>query len=105
MATEVTLDGKTFRTDDLTLDEVCQIESVTGTTWLSMNPVRSATVCRAVMVAFLSRDRDATEAAKFVGALTADEAAKALRVADDDLPTEFEGGVPLAAADSATTGS
>lgn len=41
--------------DDLTIDEAMLIERMTGTTWASIDPVRSAVDCRAVLAACLSQ--------------------------------------------------
>ena len=104
MAIQVTFDGKTWRTDDLTLDEAVAIEKQCGVSWTNMNPYRSAEQCRAIIVAFVARNRGDDEAAKLVGAMTLAETLDAVTVADDDLPSEFEDGIPKAGAGTATTG-
>lgn len=55
--------------DDLTIDEAILIEKMTGTTWASIDPVRSAADCRAVLAACLSQRQN----------LTPDEATERLR--------------------------
>lgn len=104
MAIEVTVDGKTWRTDDLTLDEAVEIEQACGVSWININPYRDAKQCRAIIVAFLTRERGAEEAAKLAGAMSLADTLEAIRVADDDMPTEFEDGIPKAEAGTATTG-
>ena len=103
MPYRVTVDGVSFLTDDLTLDEAIGIETATGTPWTQINPIRSGEHCKLVMVAFLSRSRSADEAAKVVGGLTLRQVLDAVTWVEDDLPTEYEDGLPKAA-DAQTTG-
>jgi hypothetical protein len=63
MPVRITIDGQSFLTDDLTVDEAVGIERATGVSWLQLNPLVSADHCRAVMVAFLSRQIPEEEAA------------------------------------------
>lgn len=86
--------GGSFLTDDLTLDEVINIEAETGEGWQFINPLRSGKHCKAVLTAFLARDRSVDEARATVGALTISEALGCVELADDDLPEEFEDGYP-----------
>lgn len=105
MAYLVRYESEAFNTDDLTLDEAITIEKATGRSWVLINPFRSAEDCKAIMVAFLARNRGDEEAAKLVGALSLGEVLKAVDVAPDDLPDTFEGGLPLAEGDTSTVGS
>jgi hypothetical protein len=98
MPFRVTVDGQQFMADDLTLDEAIAIEKELDTTWQYINPLRSGEHCRAIMVAFLSRSRTVDEARKVVGGLSVKQALAAVEhVEDDDLPVEFEDGLPKAA--------
>ena len=105
MAYKVSFEGEEFNTDDLTLDEAIGIERSTGRSWVLINPFRSAEDCKAIIVAFLTRTRDETEATKLVGALSLREVLASVSVAEDDLPEQFEGGIPLAGDDTSTDGS
>jgi hypothetical protein len=101
VAFEVTIEGETFRTDDLSLDEAIMVEKATGTSWLYINPLRSAGDCRAVMVAFLSRSRskadaEATVARLFGGPKGMKAAIDAVKTVEEDLPDEYEDGLPKA---------
>jgi hypothetical protein len=91
---KVTIDGKSWLTDDLTLDEAERIEQVTHTSWLHIQPFQSAAQCKAILVEFLSRDMDRNAALAKVGALTVAETDKIIEVADDDLPATFVDGMP-----------
>lgn len=102
MAFKITVDGQEFRTDDLTLDEAVAVEKATGTSWLYLNPLRSGEQCRAMMVAFLSRSRPPAAAEAFVGALGIREAIASVTKVDEDLPDEYEDGLPKAAAAPST---
>lgn len=103
MGYRITLDGEDHRTDDMSLDEAVAVEKATGTSWLYLDPVRSAEQCRAFMVVFLSRKRSADEAEAFVAGLGMTEALAAVSKVDDDLPEEYEGGIPKAAGAPETT--
>lgn len=94
MAVQFTVDDKTYRTDDLTLDETVAIEKECGCSWLDMNPFRSANQCRAILRTFIAREVSVEEATKRVGSMTVGETTGSMKVADDDLPNEFDGGVP-----------
>ena len=103
MPYRITLDGKDYNTDDLTLDEAIAVEKVTGNSWSVVVPLRSATDCKAVMRAFLLRDRTPEEADAFLSKLSAGKALRAVEVVPDDLPDEYEGGFPKAEGESETT--
>lgn len=102
MPYRVTVEGTSYSTDDLTLDEAVAIEKATGISWLYLNPVRSAEHCKAIMVAFLSRDRTPAEAEAVVGKLSLAAATAAVTDVEDDLPDEYEDGIPKAGADPST---
>ena len=96
MPYRVTVDGAEFTTDDLTLDEAITIEQATGTPWTQINPIRSGEHCKLVMVAFLSRTRPVDEAVKLVGAFTLREVLDSVTWVAEDLPEEYEDGLPKA---------
>jgi len=49
MGYRVTVDGQSWLVDDLTLDEVCEIEDETGSSWLMISPLRSAKHAKAII--------------------------------------------------------
>jgi len=49
MGYRVTVDGQSWLVDDLTLDEVCDIEDETGTSWLYLSPMRSGKHAKAII--------------------------------------------------------
>lgn len=96
MPYKVTVQGQTFTTDDLTLDEAVAIEAATGETWRAINPLRSAAHCREIMTCFLARTKGRDDAASFVGALSMNEALDGVEFeADPDLPSEYSDGMPV----------
>lgn len=97
MPYRITIDDATFESDDLTLDEAIAIEQATGTAWSNLNPMRSGEHCKLVIAAYLARTRGPEEAAKVVGSMTLREVLAAVKWVDDDLPTEYEDGLPKAA--------
>lgn len=105
MPFEITIDGKVFRTDDLTIAEAEQLEEECGQTWLTLNPIRSAKEYRATAVLFLSRTRPPDVAAKEAAAITVKVAQENARWVDDNLPTEFSDGLPKEEGSPSTTTS
>lgn len=102
MPYRITVEGVTFDTDDLTLDEAIAIEQATGVPWTSINPLRSGEHCKLVIAAYLARTRGQEVAAKTVGAMTLREVLEAVKWVEDDLPTEYEDGLPKAGDGPAT---
>lgn len=102
MAFEITIEGEAYRTDDLTLDEAVAVEKATGTSWLYINPLRSAADCRALMVAFLCRTRSKGDAEAIVQKLGMRQAIDAVKRVEQDLPDEYEDGLPKAVGDPST---
>lgn len=75
MAYKVTIDGESWLTDELTLDEACAIEEETGTTWHTMEPINSARHAKAIISRFLARRVGSLEMATArVAAMTITEA-------------------------------
>lgn len=52
--------GLKMSEDDLTLDEAMLIETMSGCTWAEIDPVRSATHCRAILAACISQRQGLT---------------------------------------------
>ena len=102
MPYKVTVEGQSFLTDDLTLDEAIAIEEATGVPWTRINPIDSGDHCKRIMTTFLARTRSAEEAAKIVGGLTLRQVLAQVVWVDEDLPDEYEDGLPKAAAGPAT---
>ncbi len=102
MAFELTVAGEVFRSDDLTIDEAVAIEKATGTSWLYLNPLRSGETFRAMAVAFLRRTKTPAEAEAIVGKLGLRDAIAAVKVVEEDLPDEYEDGLPKAEGDPST---
>lgn len=104
----VTVRGEDFNTDDLTLAEAERIEAYTGESWLTLNPLRTAKHCVAVMVEVLVRTgvpRD--DALAEVGKIPLTTALDHVKYVDPDLPAEYVDGMPdpKAEADGSTSGS
>lgn len=96
--TIATVNGVPYDLDDLTLDEVVQIERTTGTPWTAINAWARATDCRAILIALYARTRPVDEATKVVGSLTSRAAVEHLSLRpddDDDRPVEHRDGIPV----------
>lgn len=94
MPFEVTLAGKVYNTNSLTLDEADRLEEECGRTWLELNPVRSSGEFRAVARVFLARDHAPAEVDRIVAAVTVGAAMDAVEWVDDDLPAVYVDGLP-----------
>ena len=97
MAVRISLpdDHGSFFVDDLTLDEAVVVEQETGESWLHLNPVRSASQARSIMVRFLCRTMSEDKARVVVGGMTVGDFSKAVAVVKDDRPDEFNQGMPV----------
>lgn len=51
----ISIDGHTWVTEELTLDEACTVEEATGSSWLALQPVNSAKHARSILTLFLAR--------------------------------------------------
>lgn len=111
MAWLVRFEGEVLNTEDLTLDELEAIETVTGTSWVLLNPWQSMKVAKALLAVALTRSGVADEVAREkIGGLTsrAIQADTFTHVEDGaDLPTSYTDGQPdpKAAAEPETSGS
>lgn len=94
MAFQVTLEGKAYSTDSLTLGEAEVLEAECGRTWLELNPVRSSKEFRATARVFLHRDYAPGDVDRIVNGFTIKMAMGAVVWVDDDLPRVFEDGMP-----------
>jgi hypothetical protein len=89
------LDGHEFTSDDLTVEEAVRIEELMGKSWLDINPVLHGSAFRAMAITFLSTHMDRKDAIAFVGAIKLNKVLDHVRwVEEDDLPVEFEDGIP-----------
>jgi hypothetical protein len=102
MPFELSLNGATYRTDSLTLDEAERLETECGKTWLKLNPALSAKEFKATARVFLARDHAPADVDRLVSAMTVGTAMQAVAWVEDDLPTMFEDGLPKAAAGNST---
>jgi len=94
MPFEITLAGKAYNTNSLTLDEADRLEEECGRTWLELNPVRSSKEFRAVARVFLARDHGPADVDRIIAAVTVGAAMDAVEWVDDDLPGVFVDGLP-----------
>lgn len=105
MPFQVSFGDRTWRTDDLTLDEAIGIEKAVGRSWMQINPFQSAQDCKAIIVAFLTREMDGPAAEAKVGALSLREVLESVDLVRDDLPDLYQDGLPKAEGGPSTTGS
>jgi hypothetical protein len=92
MGYRVTVDGQSWLVDDLTLDEVCDIEQETGTTWLFISPMKSAQHARAIIPRLMTHVGDPTkrptleQARQRVGVMKVQQVLDA--ITEDEAPDE-----------------
>lgn len=96
MGWQITYKDKKYREDDLTLDDCEEIERRLNATWAEIDPLRSARHAKVIAIFLLHRKggMDQDEAAATVGALKVNEFLGMYGMADPDLPTETDGGLP-----------
>lgn len=99
MPFELTLDGRVYRTDSLTLAEAEQLEAEVGKSWLELNPIKSAKEFRVIATRFLIRDLNPDKAQAIVAELTLGTAMQSVKWVDDDLPDTYDDGIPSPKAD------
>ena len=105
MPFELTLDGKVYNTDILSVSEAVELEKMIGRPWTQLNPLGSAEEFQAFATVCLSHDHPADQAAKIAADLPLGVALSAARWVPDDLPDGFEDGLPKAEAGPSTTTS
>lgn len=94
MPYQIKVDGNTWRTDDLTLDEAIQIEIDADTNWGLINPFKSAKDAKAVLTAFMGRTDGRAGALNRVGKMTLTQILECIDIVEDDRPEQFEEGIP-----------
>lgn len=97
MAWETRVDGKWHSSDDLTLDELDVVEKASGIGWGFLNPIRNAATARTLLALwYVKEGRTDEEAKAAIAALTNKTLKVTFRyVDDDDLPEEWEDGLPV----------
>lgn len=95
MAWKLDLDGVSLREDELTVGECENIEKLTGESWHTIHPLRSATHAAAVIEVALARGGEAPEkCAERARSLTMRQVLDAFATVDDDMPEQYEDGIP-----------
>lgn len=100
------VDGRSWTSEDYTLDEMCAAESETKVKWEYLDPTQEAEARRAMIAAYFTRTMPADEARKQAGALTGRQVS--VTTVKDDRPIESQDGIPIvdppkATAEGATT--
>lgn len=104
MPWRLTLCGETFREDELTVQQAYDIEDATGLNWREIHPLNSAKVALELGVLLLAGRTGITpaEAREKIGALGMNEWLDAYKAVSDDLPTAWNGDVPLSEGEDST---
>lgn len=106
MPFKITVEGESFTTLDLSIDELCEVEEVTGRTWWELNPAASARDFRAFAIVWLTRKHGKELARAKVGALNYVAALDAVEFqSDSDLPDVYENNIPKKGGAPGTSGS
>lgn len=106
MPWQITYDGHVWTENDLTISDCEKIEVLTGESWLTISPTRSAKHCR-VIIEYLMTAKEGISEADAQAKVRNETATKFLdgktiQFVDDDLPTEFTDGNPPPAVDPST---
>lgn len=105
MPFELTINGRTYNTDQLSVAETVELEKMLGHTWRELNPLASAEEFQAFATICLRRDHPADQAVKLAAELPLGAALAAACWVESDLPTSYEDGLPKADVPSTTTSS
>jgi hypothetical protein len=90
MAFKVTVDGESWLTDELTLDEACALEEEIGATWHTMEPINSARHARGIIARFLARKVGLELAQARVGTMTIAQILECIGTSEDDKSATFD---------------
>lgn len=105
MPYKLTVLGRTFNTEDLTVGEVEKLEEELNVSWLMLNPILSVRHGRAIAATFLAREMGMETANEKVRAVSITEMADGVEKVPDSRPTMYEDGLPKAEAAQSTPGS
>lgn len=97
MPLKVTINDQSWLTEDLTLDELADVEGDAGESWsfVLQAPLKTAVSARAILVRFLAREHGLEHAAKLAGGMTFREVLDAFEFVEDDRPEEYKKDVPV----------
>lgn len=102
----LSVDGQVFREYDLTIDDLEAIETVTGQTWRTLHPLRSATIAKQITITLLVRRAgyEQANAEKVVGEMRGNDFLNSIGSYDPDadLPSEYQNGIPTSADETST---
>lgn len=104
MPWKLTVLGRTFNTEDLTVGEAETLEDDLGCSWLMISPRASIKHYRALAAVFLAREMTFEAANEKVRALPLNDLGDIEKV-EDSRPTLYEDGVPKAGGGPPTSGS
>ena|ERR1700738_4173091 len=90
-----TFEGVVYPEGSLKLREVEQIETLTGTVYVGIQPMRQMSHKLAMMTVFLLRDHDTKTVETIIEGMTLATVGGLWSEVDDDLPEEYEDGFPL----------
>lgn len=99
MPWRIEYDGHSLREGDITLAQAEQIETMTGVSWLRLNPIASAKHARAVLAVLYAAATDVAVDVvnEKIGAIPVPEFIEMVHVDDEDLPSEYVDGFPQSA--------
>jgi len=97
MPLKVTINDRSWLTEDLTLDELADVEHDAGESWsfVLQAPLKTAVSARAILVRFLAREHGPEQAVKLAGGMTFREVLDAFEFVEDDRPEEYKKDVPV----------
>lgn len=99
--------GRSWDYDSLTGVELTDLEKVLECRYIQIEPGVNAKHTLAILATFLSRDKSEDQVEKIIKRLTRKEILNDIwsYTVDDDMPTEFEDGLPKATAGTSGTGT
>lgn len=100
----IEFDGHVLRESELTIEQAEQVESLTGSTWLRINPYTSAKHAKALLAVLYAARTSSSydDVVAKIGAIPVAEYLDMVKADEDDLPTEYTDGFPQPADGTST---
>jgi hypothetical protein len=97
-----TYEDKTYAYGSLKVREIEALEDLLDCRYVEIAPFTTMRHKLAIMAVFLKRDHTDDEVATLIEGMDLDAVQGMWDVVEDDLPSEYEDGIPLAEADTST---
>jgi hypothetical protein len=96
VAWKFTHDGHVYKEGDVTVDQWVEICERAEADWTVINPLRAPQYAKAIFTVLVSdhSGQDREVSGKAIGEMTTDQFLRLFTEGDEDLPEEFQDGIP-----------